>query len=188
MKSVRTFIGIFPPSGVQSAVAQIQTSLKIDSSPVRWEIQSKFHITLKFLGNISPAQSEQVRSLLMATGLSVGRFEVLFTRVGCFPTVESPKIVWIGSSREENAPLSDCSAVVDHLCVCAGFKTEERAFLPHMTLGRVKGKISRNLLKRIENTTFVPIQFLCTELLVMKSDLSPSGSAYSQLFTIPLKQ
>ena len=188
MKGVRTFIGIFPPPEIQSAVSQVQALLKDNNFRVRWEIENKFHVTLKFLGNILPAQGEQIQSLLMDAGRSVARFEVRLTRVGCFPTVEAPKIVWIGSGREENAPLTECSGIVDRLCISAGHKKEERAFLPHMTLGRAKGKMSGTLIKRIENTTFEPIQFLCTELLVMKSDLSPSGSAYSQLFTIPLKQ
>ncbi len=188
IKGVRTFIGVFPPPDVQSIINRIQSSLKSEESPVRWEKQNKFHITLKFLGDLSAGQIEAIRSGLSNAVRSVGQFTVLLNRVGCFPSAESPKIVWIGSEPGENARLSECSILVESLCVSEGLKKEDRIFHPHITLGRVKGKISPLLIKKIENTTFEPIQFLCTELLVMKSDLSPSGSAYSQLFIIPLKQ
>ena len=187
-KGVRTFIGVFPPPDTQASIHGIQSLLKVDDPSVRWEKQNKFHITLKFLGNLTPAQIEHLRSRLLPAVQSVGQCEVTLARVGCFPSVDSAKIVWIGSDRRENTQLSECSTIVESLWVSAGFKNEERLFHPHITLGRVKGKISPLLIKRIENTTFEPIQFLCTELLVMKSDLSPSGSAYSQLCTIPLKQ
>jgi 2'-5' RNA ligase len=101
--------------------------------------------------------------------------------------VHAPKIVWIGSQPSDNLDLSRCFGAVEEACAEVGFKKDEWAFHPHITLGRVKGKISGNLIKTIENTTFEPLKFPCTELLVMKSDLSPSGSTYSKQHTITLK-
>ena len=186
MKGTRTFIGIFPPPHVQSAIADILLPLKPDAPAIRWEKQEKFHVTMKFLGDVLPEQLHQLQSFLIQEDHSIHRFEILLTTIGCFPTMHSPKIVWIGSSGKENNRLVDCFSAVESICTSAGFKKDERAFHPHITLGRVKGNISESLIKKIENTTFEPLQFLCTELLIMKSDLSPSGSAYSQLSSIPL--
>ena len=187
MKGVRTFIGIFPPPHIQSAIAEIQSSLKIDASAIRWEVQKKFHVTIKFLGTVSSEQLQRLQPLLTEKGQSINQFEIKLTNIGCFPTAHAPKIVWIGSLGDENILLADCFTAFETTCISAGFKKEEHQFHPHITLGRVKGKISENLIKKIENTTFEPLQFLCTELLIMKSDLSPSGSTYSQLSNIPLK-
>ncbi len=186
MKGIRTFIGIFPPPHVQSAIADILLPFRPDAPAIRWEKQEKIHITMKFLGDVMPEQLRQLQSFLNQEGRSIRRFAIPLTTIGCFPIEHSPKIVWIGSSGDENALLINCFKAVENACTSAGFKKEERSFHPHITLGRVKGKISENLIKKIENTTFEPLQFLCTELLIMKSDLSPSGSAYSQLFSIPL--
>lgn len=186
MKGARTFIGIFPPPQIQAAIAHHQAMLKPESSGVRWEPQSKFHVTLKFLGSLTPTQVDHIRSEHTRAAQVIAPFDIVLNSIGSFPDLGSPKIIWIGSLREENAPLSACFAVVDEYCAAAGFKKEERPFLPHITLGRVKGKISEVLIKKIETITFEPLQFLCTELLIMKSDLSPSGSAYSQQFIIPL--
>ena len=186
MKGIRTFIGIFPPPHVQSAIADILSPLKPRASALRWEKQEKFHVTMKFLGDVLPAQLHQLRSFLIQECSSVCRFEIYLTTIGCFPTMHAPKIVWLGSSGDDNARLGDCFEAVESACSSAGFKKDERSFHPHITLGRVKENIPESLITKIENTTFEPLQFLCTELLIMKSDLSPSGSAYSQLSSISL--
>ena len=187
MKGIRTFIGIFPPSEIQSAIAAIQSTVKTENSPVRWESQSKFHITVKFLGDVAEKQLHQLHPLLDTSAETIPPFEITLFRVGCFPSVHSPKIVWIGSPENSNPEIVHCFNAVEEACAKAGFKKDERAFHPHITLGRVKGKISENLIKTIENTTFEPLKFPCTELLVMKSNLSPSGSTYSKQRTISLK-
>ena len=188
MKGIRTFIGIFPPPHIQSAIADILSPLKPNTPAVRWERQEKFHITMKFLGDVSAGQIGPLETSLFEAGKSIQQFDILLARIGCFPPSHSPKIVWVGSGEDTIVPLTECFTIVERKCVSAGFKKEERPFHPHITVGRVKGKVSENLIKKIENTTFEPLQFLCTELLIMKSDLSPSGSAYSQLSSIPLKQ
>ena len=193
MKGLRTFIGIFPPPEIRRTIAAIQSTFKGDNSLVRWESQNKFHITVKFLGDVAENQLGQLQALLDAAAETISPFEITLLSVGCFPSVHAPKIVWIGSQPSDNLDLSRCFGAVEEACAEAGFKKDERAFHPHITLGRVKGlrprrgKISGNLIKTIENTTFEPLKFPCTELLVMKSDLSPSGSTYSKQHTITLK-
>ena len=186
MKGLRTFIGVFPPPDLIATLSRIQSSLKVDSSPVRWENSEKLHVTLKFLGDLSPEEGQKLREAMLAGGFTFPRFTVLINRLGCFPLVGAPRTIWIGSTAGENSELAKCSMHLETLCASIGLKKEKRDFHPHITLGRVKGKLSALLIKSIENTNFEPIEFLCTELLVMKSDLSPTGSAYSQLYSIPL--
>ncbi|HTY11027.1 MAG TPA: RNA 2',3'-cyclic phosphodiesterase [Bacteroidota bacterium] len=186
MKGIRTFVGIFPPSEIRSAIADIQSTLRPGDPAVRWELQEKFHVTIKFLGDISSEQLHALKSLLHQALQPCRQFEIRLDTVGCFPDSRMPKIVWIGSARDENKEITKCFDAVERACTLAGFSKDDRSFHPHITIGRVKGRTSENLIKKIENTTFEPLQFLCTELLIMKSDLSPSGSAFSQLSSIPL--
>ena len=188
MKGVRTFIGIFPPAELQSKIADIGAAFNVESSGVRWEHQSKFHVTVKFLGEVPAHQLSRLRDILIDRAQTIPYFKIQLLAFGCFPTARSPRIVWIGSSREENTSLVECAEAIEESCAQLGFKKEERVFHPHITIGRVKGKIPENLIKTIENTTFEPLKFPCAELLVMKSDLSPSGSTYSKQCTISLKQ
>jgi len=186
-KGVRTFVGIFPPAESLARVLEIQSVLKSADPSVRWETLRKLHITLRFLGDIDANQTQQILSGLAAVGNSLPPISIGLSRLGCFPRIDSPRIIWLGTGRIPEPELGRCALEVERVCVAAGIKEEERPFSPHITLGRAKGKISPSLIKTIESTTFEPVQFLCAELLVMKSDLSPSGSAYSLLSTIPLK-
>lgn len=188
MKGIRTFIAVFPPPEIQEKIFEIQRTLKIDSSPVRWEPNEKFHVTLKFLGKVSATQQTELRHLLESEVGYHSAFEVTLRQIGCFPGPRSPRVIWIGSSRDQNVKLVECAEAVDTLCSRAGFRKEERVFHPHITLGRVKGKISEDLLQTIESTTFDELRFPCSQLLVMKSDLSPSGSTFSQQFSISLNR
>jgi len=187
MKGLRTFIGIFPPAEIQKTIGDIQSAFRADNSPIRWEPQNKFHITVKFLGDLTEGQFGPLQQALDAAVGAIPSFEITLLNAGIFPSPHSPKIVWIGSPPDANPDLLRCFGAVENGCAEAGFKKDERAFHPHITIGRVKGKVSGNLIKTIENTTFEPLKFPCTELLIMKSDLSPSGSAYSKQRTISLK-
>ena len=187
MPDIRAFIALPIADSIQREISLVQDRLKTAAPEVRWEHPSKFHVTMKFLGDLSGSQIQTLRSSMGEMTGKVAPFPVRLLSAGCFPNSRSPKIVWIGSSREENRLLTVCFELIDTHCASAGFSRDERQFHPHITLGRVKGKISDSLIRKVETLTFEPLQFLCTELLVMKSDLSPSGSAYSQQFTIPLK-
>jgi 2'-5' RNA ligase len=68
-----------------------------------------------------------------------------------------------------------------------GFKREERAFHPHVTLGRVKSQRRiETLLRRIESITFESQPVTINEITLMKSTLTPAGSIYTPLNIIPL--
>jgi len=186
-KGIRTFIGIFPPAQSLARVLELQSALKEVDPSVRWEVPKKLHVTLKFLGDLDADQTREILAGLRAMGRSLAPINIELSQLGGFPTVAAPRIIWLGTGPRRDPMLDECAITVERLCDGAGVKKEERPFSPHITLGRAKGKISRALITKIESTTFERVQFLCTELLVMKSDLSPSGSAYSLLSTIPLK-
>ncbi len=186
MKGIRTFVGIFPPPEIQSALFAIQSRFKIEGSGVNWEEPKKFHVTFKFLGDIFGEDVSRLDSSLRNMAKVLTSFEVRLARCGVFPTAHSPKVVWVGSRPADNGSLVNAFGAVESACVSAGFKKDEREFHPHITIGRVKRKMPENLIQKVENTTFEPLIFPCTELLIMKSVLSPSGSTYSQQSIIPL--
>jgi 2'-5' RNA ligase len=52
MPAIRTFIALPALSNVQQQMAVVQSELKGTQADVKWELQDKFHITLKFLGGV----------------------------------------------------------------------------------------------------------------------------------------
>jgi 2'-5' RNA ligase len=185
MAGIRSFIALPTQPYAQQAIASIQTSLKSTQTVVKWESLDKFHITLVFLGNV-----EQSRLQLLSTALarSVQQFQsikITYESLGAFPNTHTPRIVWIGIKI--NPSVLDLQAALQGVCEEFGFPKEDRAFHPHITLGRVKE--TRNLIRlteAIKTITFEPIETLCSEILLMKSELHPGGSLYTILKSFPL--
>jgi 2'-5' RNA ligase len=185
MAGIRSFIALPTQLNAQQAIAGVQTHLKATQAAVKWESQDKFHITLVFLGN-----GEQSKLELLSTALvkSVQQFPpctITYESLGAFPNVHTPRVVWIGIKT--NQTVLDLQVETERLCAEFGFPKEDRKFHPHITLGRVKE--SRNLVRlteAIKTITFEPIETFCSEILLMKSELHPSGSIYTILKSFPL--
>jgi RNA 2',3'-cyclic 3'-phosphodiesterase len=186
MPLIRTFIALPALTEVQQQMADVQSKLFAAQADVKWELQNKFHITLKFLGSVESRKIDSLSSALAESVKQFSTFEISYDSLGVFPDLHNPRVIWIGT--KSNKMALELQSVVESICSDLGFKKEEHAFHPHITLGRVKGtrNIAR-LTEAIKTVTFESIQSRCSELLLMKSDLQPSGSIYTILKSFPLQ-
>jgi RNA 2',3'-cyclic 3'-phosphodiesterase len=186
MPAVRTFIALPASAETQQQMAVVQYRLIATQADVKWELQNKFHITLKFLGSVETSSIESLSSALTEMMKKFPAFEITYNSLGAFPNLHNPRVIWIGT--ESNQIMLDLQSGVERVCSDFGFQKEEPAFHPHITFGRVKG--TRNLARlteAIKTITFESMQSQCSELLLMKSDLRPSGSIYTILKSFPLQ-
>jgi len=185
MPGIRTFIALPAHSNAQQAIAGIQTKLKSAQADVKWESQDKFHITLMFLGNVEQSKLELLSTALVKSVQQFPALAIAYESIGVFPNMHNPRVVWIGIKA--NQIVLNLQAEVERVCIKLGFSKEDRVFHPHITLGRVKGKHNLvRLTEAIKTITFEPIETFCSEILLMKSDLHPSGSIYTILKSFPL--
>jgi len=186
MSAIRTFIALSTQPGVQQTVAAVQAMLKETEADVKWDPADKFHITLKFLGNVEVSKIDSLSTALSHSLSPFSSFEIIYNTVGVFPDLRDPRVIWIGT--EAAAAVIELSSAVEHVCLGLGFPKENRAFHPHITLGRVKGIHHRDrLTDAIKTITFEPIPSRCSDVLLLKSDLKPSGSIYTILKSFPLQ-
>ena len=187
MPSVRTFIAFDTPSPIKNEMRQLQEELKKSHADVKWESIDKFHATIKFLGNVEESMLQQVISITESILRNISKFDVSFQSLGCFPNKKHPRVIWIGSENNDGK-LQGIKDMLDKALVSYGFEIEDRAFHPHITLGRVKGlRGLNNLTPMLENLTFEPHKASINEILIMKSTLKPEGSIYSVLKSFKLK-
>lgn len=186
MSTIRTFIALPASTEIQQQMAAVQSQLKATQADVKWDLQDKFHITLKFLGDVELSNIESLSSALAGMVKQFPVFEITYDALGAFPNLHNPRVIWIGTKA--NQVVLNLQSGVERVCSDFGFQKEERVFHPHITFGRVKG--TRNLARlteAIKTITFEPMQSRCSELLLMKSDLRPSGSIYTILKSFPLQ-
>jgi 2'-5' RNA ligase len=189
---LRSFIAIEIPAGIQSAIAHSTASLKntLPQTLIRWVAPQNVHLTLKFLGDVSPANLARLAGTLKMETASRDMFSMSVGRIGAFPSARRARVIWIG--LEAPPALETLRRGVEAAAAQMGYVPEERPFSPHLTIGRVGQNASASDLQRIrialEATSVGILGTVRVEAAhIFKSDLKPGGSVYTHLYTLPMK-
>lgn len=177
---VRTFISIRIPdtSSMKGTLGELSSMENVKPSPV-----SQMHITLKFIGDVDERKIPKVVESVRAACRGHHQFEVTLSGTGCFPNPKRPSVVWIGASPERE--LGSLSEDIASRLSAAGIGYDDKPFKGHITIGRCKGPVNLDgFLASNRDTMYT--RFTCSEVLVMKSVLSPSGARHSVIERIPL--
>jgi 2'-5' RNA ligase len=182
---MRTFIGVkLSPTPALRRLHDRLAGLGDRFTPVSL---SNLHVTLKFLGETTPAQVPEIGTVLarIVAGESPTHFQLL--GVGAFPNERRPTVVWVGLDRAD--ALQRIAARLEADLVPLGFAPEGRAFQPHLTLLRVKLRPPDALFTILADE--VQNDFGMVELAkvsLFESELTRSGSRYTALATYTLGQ
>lgn len=179
---MRVFIAALLPEKLIAYLKEHQESLKPLWEGVRWEHHEKFHVTLKFLGNIEEDEASRVKTVMEDCIKGRRAFNATLKAIGGFPNLKSPRVICycLDSSPE----LEGIFRCIEDGLSNLGFPREERAFKPHITAGRVKTKA------RLHGSMPIlePREFKIRELAIMMSKLSSSGSIYTPISTYELPE
>jgi 2'-5' RNA ligase len=185
---MRTFIAIPLPTECIILLEQIQQDLRRHNAEVRWVAIPSIHLTLKFLGEVPAERMPRLAEALASGAIFTAPFELSLERLGCFPNVKNPRIVWCGVDGETDE-LARLQKQVDADCEGMGFPPENRQFKPHLTLGRVNGRWNlQPLLNHIKMGTDLRCVFRVDHFNVYRSVLKPQGAEYTVLHTIALNE
>jgi RNA 2',3'-cyclic 3'-phosphodiesterase len=192
MSLLRTFIAVEIPSHVQKQIQQTTGPLRkaLGTSLVRWVPVQNIHLTLKSLGDVSPANVDHLTQILRIEADACPAFDMQIGELGSFPSLRRPRVLFIGIQAP--AELEALYRGIESACVRLGYESEVRRFSPHLTLGRVKqdaSALDQQKIRRVLEET--KIDSLGTARVnsvhLYKSDLKPTGSVYTQIFSAPLK-
>jgi 2'-5' RNA ligase len=189
---LRTFIAIALPTQIRNKIEEQQRLLARDLNdpPVRWVKPESIHLTLKFLGDISPQQAQQIQSKMPEITSQFPATQVLVEGVGCFPNYSRPRVIWLGL-QDDQSVLSKLQSLLDSSLEDHGFSPEERGFSPHLTIGRVHRRVNHRQRKELgDNIAQVIVQtigsFTADKIHLFQSELKPSGAVYTRLSSASL--
>ncbi|MEW6086574.1 MAG: RNA 2',3'-cyclic phosphodiesterase [Chloroflexota bacterium] len=191
MSLLRAFIAIEIPHAIQQAIHQATSSLRADlGSLVRWVPPENIHLTMKFLGDISPAQVVLLTQGLRTEADSVPAFEVHVGRLGSFPSMKRARVLWVGVQAP--AGMVTLSRGIESACARLGYEAEKRGFSPHLTIGRVRQDASPadslKIRRALEATTIDSLGTARVDSVhLFKSELKSDGAVYTKLFSAPLR-
>ena len=173
MPAPRCFVSLELPDELLRAAHEVREALRKqfpDLSYVSWE---NLHLTLKFLGEISPELLGEVVERLR--GIRTAPIEVSLAEAGCF----APRILWIGLRRAD-----DLQRMVDD--ALEGLFEPEYRFMGHVTIARVKG-ISESLRRTVEGLEVPRATATATGFTLQESHLSHDGPRYETIARFPLE-
>jgi 2'-5' RNA ligase len=191
MTLLRAFIAIQIPADIQDAIQEQTSDLRraLGASLIRWVPIQNIHLTLKFLGDTSPANIELLTQMLAQEADQYPPFDIRVSGIGSFPTSRRPRVIWVG--LQAPAVLASLQHGIESASARLGYAPEDRAFSPHLTIGRVKQNVSQAEMLKIRSALEgAKVGDLGSARIdsvhLYKSDLQPGGSVYTRLFSARL--
>ncbi len=192
MNLLRAFIAIEIPLALREAIGRATAPLQRGiGSSVRWVPTENMHLTLKFLGDVSPANVEMLSQMLRAEAGLFHCFDLDLSGIGSFPNRKRPRVIFIGI----HAPpmLEALQRGIESASRRLGYESEERGFSPHLTIGRVKQNVTateqQSIRRALEETRIDSLGSARVDSVhLYKSDLKPAGSVYTRLYSAPLRK
>ncbi len=191
MAVIRAFIAIDLSQEIQNQLDEVVRNYKtqLTAIPIRWVAASNIHLTLKFLGDVSISNLTLLTDMIHTELSSHHQFDISVGGAGAFPNNRQPRIIWVGVE----AP-SELTAIQNGIEITTGrlgYVREERAFSPHLTLGRVSRNATaqdvKAISKALETTKVGFLGATCVEKVhLYRSDLQRTGAVYTQIFSSSL--
>lgn len=184
---MRAFIGISLQQGVRETLGGLQRDLGLSRADVKWVRPENIHLTIRFLGNITELDRDNITAALRGRCSTIEPFSLILKGTGTFPNSKNPKVIW--AATEHSDPMLKLHADIEKALTETGFKPEERPFTPHLTLGRVGSSCgSKELAEKIimhkeDKFGIISVDSVC----LIKSELTPDGAIYSLLGEILLQ-
>jgi len=173
---MRVFVAVeISDEDVISSIVEFQSKIKIKAKPV---LPQNLHFTLQFLGEISEDSVEKIREAL--NSIKFCPFKINFKGFGIFPSMNSPRVIWIGIDDIGASILKDLTNKVENVLSPLGF-TIDKPFKPHLTVFRIKNKIN-NINEELEKFESHDFGFQRISSIKLKqSVLTPQGPVYSDI-------
>lgn len=190
-QQIRSFIAIELSEEAKKGLARLRKELERDEHRfVKWVDPGGIHLTLKFLGNIHSGRVTEIAEAMKKATQGIPPFLLEISGLGAFPSLKQARVFWVGVSGDLDK-LSELQQNIDSAVAALGFAKEERPFVPHLTLARIREGASpserTSFGELVGSTVFedkYPVKVEGVRL--MRSQLTPARPIYTCLSLVGL--
>lgn len=130
-KRIFIAVGIEPEEKFQRMYSSLTSFLA--NEKIKWDSMNKIHLTLVFLGDTDEERIKAAAIMLKQKCTGFGEFSFTLSGIGVFRNFNDPRVIWAGIKNSDK--LIELNKLIIRGLNETGFKTEERQFRPHVTLG-----------------------------------------------------
>ena len=182
-ETLRTFVAVEMGAEVRKAATELIKKFRSARADVKWVEPHNLHITLKFLGEVEEAKTEEVCRAVTEVAAASAPFSLEIRGAGAFPHLGRPRTIWLGAGEGRQA-MVDFQRRIEAALKPLGFLPESRAFEPHLTIGRVRNagpgiaELAELLLANVNQ----PVgRTTIDDVVVFSSALETAGPIYEAL-------
>jgi 2'-5' RNA ligase len=139
-------------------------------------VPAEVHLTLRFLGDVETKKIKEL-SARMGALEKYPPFSVSMKGLGAFPNIRDPRVVWIGA--ELGDPFRSILSDLDGMLGASSIGYDKKPFRAHITIGRVRASSNRLTDLLAEEKDTEAGSFICSEIFLMSSTLTPKGAIHS---------
>lgn len=179
---MRVFFAINLPTKIQAEIDKLNKNLQKKLPKANWVKKENIHLTIKFVGDVN---NNELR-LLEVTAEKIiqdkKQFSVDIKNLSLFPA-SHPRVVSLG--LESDDLINFAESFIKQIDRIDFVKAEQRGWLPHITLARIKENFESEHFEVIEQSKYES-SFKVKSLDLMSSELTPQGPMYKVVKSFPL--
>ena len=183
MATIRAFLAVSVEGSTQ--IRSVLRKFSKMGRAVRAVSPDGLHLTLKFFGDIDVNDVSPVSEHVQLACRDAEPFDLRLKGLGAFPHLKRPSVIWAGV--EDGEPLVTLAERIIADVENLGFPREQRSFIPHLTLARIKQRPPGELSQLVEShaaTVFAECPINAVHLY--QSELKTSGPIYTKLASFSL--
>jgi RNA 2',3'-cyclic 3'-phosphodiesterase len=184
---MRTFIALDLPSEIRSHLSDYVDQVRQFAPDARWARIESLHVTLKFIGEVSDAKVEEIKTAL--TQVKGKPFAIEFKDIGFFPAPKSARVFWAGVNAPDD--LTQLAEATESAVEKVGIACEKRPYHAHLTLARAPEGARHCFRLLQERLSAEPAPQFGTmtaqEFFLYQSQIMRGGARYTRLQRFPLQ-
>jgi RNA 2',3'-cyclic 3'-phosphodiesterase len=165
----RCFVAVWPSPDVVSALTALPRPAM---ERLRWTTESQWHVTLRFFGDLAPAEVTSATAALSAAASSLSEQPTATGGPGT-RFLGPGLVVWPVDG------LQTAAEAVERATAPIGQPVPDRRFYGHMTIAR--GRRGADLRPARHLLTSLAMSWPVTSLSLVQSELHPDGARYRDL-------
>ncbi len=171
---MRIFIAVNLPDDIKADIYSRLENWRKFNFPIKWVEEKNIHLTVKFCGELATEQIEQLINKIKPTAEQFTAFSVKIKAADYLPPYR-PRLIYLTACADElNRLANKIISLSDQLSF---IEPEQRKWLPHITLGRIKGTVPASFLQQVKSFKLEHL-FEVKSIEIMSSKLTQSGPIY----------